>query len=101
MPPRKVPFFVGKHMKMIEDALRHSVDVIHGGECLVWGRIDGAQMGLDIKKLPLDDPNKVLFAHGRPRILLQPTSLDLLGCVYAVAGSDHNIVITSDGKAYS
>ena len=100
-PPRKVPSLVGKHMKMIEGGLHHSVGVTHGGKGLVWGRIDGAQVGLDIKKLPLDDPNKVLFAHGRPRILLQPTSLNLFGCVYAAAGSDHNIVITSDGKAYS
>lgn len=101
IPPRKVASFVGKHIKMIEGGLHHSLAVTHDGECLVWGRIDAAQMGLDIKKLPLDDPNKVLSAHGKARILLQPTSLDLLGCVYPAAGSDHNIVLTSDGKAYS
>ncbi len=101
IPPRKVLSLVGKHMKMVAGGLHHSVSVTRDGECLVWGRIDGAQMGLDIKKLPLDDPKKVLFDYGRPRILLQPTSVDLVGCVYAAAGSDHNIVITSDGKAYS
>ena len=101
VPPRKVASLAGKNMKMIEGGSHHSVGVTQGGECFVWGRIDGAQMGLDIDKLLLGDPDKVLVDHGRPRILLQPTSLPLSGCVYVAAGSDHNIVITSDGKAYS
>lgn len=58
-------------------------------------------MSLDVNKLLLDDPDKVVVNHGRPRILLQPTTLPLFGCVYVAAGSDHNIIITSDGKAYS
>lgn len=58
-------------------------------------------MGLDISKLPLDDPDKVIVERGRPRILLQPTPLPISGCVYAAAGSDHNITVTSEGKAYS
>jgi regulator of chromosome condensation len=101
IPPRTVPSLVGKHMKMMEGGNHHSVGVTHGGECLVWGRVDGAQMGLDIGKLVVDEPDKVMFDYGRPRILLQPTALALSGCVYAAGGSNHNIVITSDGKAHS
>lgn len=100
-PPRKVVSLLGKNMKMIQGGIHHSVGVTHGGECIVWGRVDGSQMGLDANKLLLDDPNRVIVDRGRPRILLRPTSLPLSGCVHAAAGSDHNIVITSDGKAYS
>lgn len=100
--PRKVPSLAGKNMKLIRGGSHHSIGVTWCGECLVWGRIDGAQSGLDIgQQLPLDDPDKVIVERGRPRILLQPTPLPISGCVYAAAGPDHNIVITSDGKAFS
>lgn len=97
----KVASFVRKNMKMIQGGIHHSLGVIQGGQCLVRGRVDGAKMGLHIKNLLFDDPDKVVVNDGRPRILLRPTSLPLLGCVHVAAGSDHNIFITSDGKAYS
>ncbi|KAL2007224.1 hypothetical protein VTN00DRAFT_8662 [Thermoascus crustaceus] len=99
--PRKVKSLVGKNMKRIRGGSHHSIGVTWSGERLVWGRIDGAQMGLDMSNLPLDDPDKVIVERGKPRILLQPTPLTVSGCVYAAAGSDHSIVVTSDGKAYS
>jgi regulator of chromosome condensation len=99
--PQKVTALIGKNMKMIQGGIHHSIGVTEGGECFVWGRMDAAQMGLDITKIRLDDPSLVMVENGRPRILLQPTCLPLVGCTYAAAGSDHNIVITSDGKAYS
>lgn len=87
---------------MVHGGRHHSVGVTHAGECLVWGRMDGGQLGLDVATLPLDDTSKVLVdARGRPRILLQPTALPITNCVYATAGPDHCIAITADGKAYS
>jgi regulator of chromosome condensation len=86
---------------MIDGGSHHSIGISQAGECLVWGRMDGAQMGLDISTLPLDDSTKVLSERGRPRVLLEPTVLPISNCVFAAAGSDQNIVITSEGKAYS
>ncbi|KAL1965400.1 hypothetical protein VTN77DRAFT_5837 [Rasamsonia byssochlamydoides] len=100
--PQRVPSLLGKKMKMIQGGSHHSIGITQTGECLVWGRIDGAQMGLDTSQLPIDDPKKVISSeNGKPRILLEPTALPIAGCVYAAAGSDHNILVTAEGKAYS
>ncbi|GAD99570.1 Ran exchange factor Prp20/Pim1, putative [Paecilomyces variotii No. 5] len=99
--PQKLQALAHRKMKILDGGSHHSIGVSQEGECLVWGRMDGAQMGLDIKSLPVDDPTKVLSERGRPRVLLEPTVLPIPDCVYAAAGSDQNIAITSQGKAYS
>lgn len=99
--PQKVQSLVGRNMKMIQGGTHHSICVTQTGECLVWGRMDGAQMGIDLNALPLDDPQIVVSERGKPRILLEPTALPISGCSFVAAGSDHNILVTSDGKAYS
>ncbi|KAI9785558.1 MAG: hypothetical protein M1839_009299 [Geoglossum umbratile] len=98
--PRRV-LSLGNKMRMVVGGSHHSIGITHNGECLVWGRIDGGQMGLEIAKLPVDDPKKVIVERGKARILLEPISIPIPNCVYAAAGPDHNIVITSEGKAYS
>jgi len=67
--PQKVTALVGKNMKVIQGGIHHSIGVTEGGECFVWGRMDGAQMGLDITKIPLDDPSLVMVENGGPCIL--------------------------------
>jgi regulator of chromosome condensation len=100
--PKKIPSLVGRKMKTIQGGAHHSIGVTETGKCLVWGRIDGYQMGIDVKMLPLDEPTKVVVdERGSPRILLQPTSIPNLDASYVAAGTDHNIVITTAGKAYS
>jgi regulator of chromosome condensation len=101
LPPRKVPSLKGKNMKMLDGGSHHSIGVTQDGECLVWGRMDASQMGIDPSTLPLDDPEKVTLVDGKPRILLEPTALPIPKCVYAASGSDHNLVVTAEGKAYS
>jgi regulator of chromosome condensation len=101
VPPRKVPSLVGKNMKMLDGGSHHSIGVTHDGQCLTWGRMDSSQIGIDLSDLPLDDPEKVTLVDGKPRILLEPTALPISNCVYAAAGSDHNLVVTAEGKAYS
>ena len=99
--PQKVPSLVGKDMKMVQGGSHHSIGITHSGECLVWGRIDGAQLGRNITHLVHDDPEAFMIERGKPRILLKPTLLPITGCTYGAAGSDHNVVTTSEGKAYS
>jgi regulator of chromosome condensation len=57
-------------MKMIHGGIHHSIGITQSGECFVWGRIDGAQMGFDVNRLPLDDPSKDFVEYGRPRVRL-------------------------------
>lgn len=100
--PQKVKSLIGRDMRMLQGGMHHSVGVTHRGECLVWGRMDGAQMGIDLTSSPLlDDPRQVVEERGKPRILLEPTALSIPDCSFVAAGSDHNILITSEGKAYS
>ena len=97
VPPQRVEAL--PDMKLLDGGAHHSIGIAQDGRCLVWGRIDGDQMG--IRDLPLDDPSKVVVERGKPRILLEPTSLPLGKCVYASAGTEHNIAITSGGNAYA
>ncbi|KAL9058562.1 MAG: hypothetical protein Q9162_001717 [Coniocarpon cinnabarinum] len=100
--PRKVTSLAGKKMKMVAGGTHHSVGITEDGKCLVWGRIDGGQTGLDLASLPVDDPAVVVTdERGRPRILLRPTVVPIPPCTHITAGSDHCIAITADGKAYS
>nr|POF14307.1 protein pim1 [Quercus suber] len=100
--PTKVSALAGRNMRTVHGGRHHSIGVTAAGECLVWGRMDGAQMGLDVSKLSLDDPTKITVDdRGKPRILLEPTALPIPKCVDATAGPDHCIAVTQDGKAYS
>jgi regulator of chromosome condensation len=83
----------------IKGGSHHSIAVTEAGQCLVWGRIDGCQSGLDINKLP--EEHLIRDSKNNPRILAVPTQVPGFEAVYATAGSDHCIAITKDGRAYS
>lgn len=83
----------------IQGGSHHTVAVTDKGELLVWGRLDGNQLGLSVKDLPQDDV--VRDSAGHPRILTVPTQIPNIKAVCAAAGSDHCIAIDEDGKAYS
>ena len=100
--PRKVPSLVGKKWKMVSGGRHHSLVITQDGECLVWGRMDGSQLGVDVAKLPVNDATKILLDERQnPRVLLQLTILPIGKYVYVAAGPDHSIAITSESKAYS
>lgn len=104
MNPRVVPALAGKKIISIKGGGHHSIAATEDGDCLVWGRIDGSQTGIaaeDLANLP--DSAVIKDEFGRPRILSEPQKVNAIqGAVTAVmASSDHNIVITEDGKAWS
>ena len=100
--PQNVTALSGRGIKMIRGGSHHSVGITQDGQCLVWGRMDGSQMGVDTSKLAMEDPSLVTMdERGKPRILLKPTALPMENCSYVAAGSDHNVVLTDDGKAFS
>lgn len=83
----------------IQSGAHHTVAVTDKGELLVWGRLDGNQLGIKVSDLPQDDV--VRDSAGHPRILTVPTQIPNIDAVYAAAGSDHCIAIDKNGKAYS
>jgi regulator of chromosome condensation len=90
-------------MKMLAGGNHHSIGIDANDDCLVWGRMDECQLGIDKSKLPVDDETKVLKnSRGQPAILLEPTRvLEKLKTAYVAAGSEHCLVATTAGKVYS
>lgn len=103
MNPRIVGALKGKNITSIKGGGHHSIAATAEGDCLAWGRVDGHQIGIsddDIAKLPESDTIKDDL--GRPRIV-HPTKVTAIeGHVsYVTSASDHNIVITKEGQAWS
>jgi regulator of chromosome condensation len=83
----------------IEGGAHHTIAVTDKGELLGWGRLDGSQLGLDIRSLPKEDI--VYDGNNNPRILTVPAQIPNINAVCASAGSDHGIAVAKDGKAYA
>jgi regulator of chromosome condensation len=83
----------------IDGGAHHTVAVTDEGECLVWGRLDGGQLGLEISTLP--EANVVRDSANKPRILQIPTQVPGIDAAHAAAGSDHCVVVAKDGKAFA
>ena len=86
----------------ITGGAHHSVATTANGVLLIWGRLDGHQMGLDIASLPETDLIK--DQSDRARILIRPTALPAgtIGTAYSASvGTDHTICINTNGEAFS
>ena len=80
----------------------HSVVTTAKGELLIWGRLDGNQMGLDIASLP--EAHLIKDVSDQARILIRPTAVPAgtIGTAkMAAVGTDHTISINTDGEAFS
>lgn len=83
----------------IEGGSHHTIALTDKGEVLVWGRLDGFQLGLELSKIPSE--NVIKDSHDHPRILKVPMQVPNIEGAFVAAGSDHSIAIAKDGKAYS
>ncbi|EHY59113.1 hypothetical protein HRR83_001614 [Exophiala dermatitidis] len=83
----------------IQGGAHHTVAVTDKGELLVWGRLDGNQLGIKVSDLPQE--HIVRDSAGHPRILTVPAQIPNIDAVHAAAGSDHCIAIDRKGKAYA
>ncbi|KAI1945712.1 hypothetical protein LOZ12_006300 [Ophidiomyces ophidiicola] len=97
--PEVVKTLTGKNVTQICGGSHHSLAVTSTGECLVWGRVDGFQSGLDLKSLPEDAV--VRDDRGKARILSVPTAVPNLAAEFVAAGSDHSLCIDREGRAWS
>jgi regulator of chromosome condensation len=104
MNPKIVTSLQGMTIASIKGGGHHSLAATEDGECFIWGRIDGAQMGIPMEELKnLSEPAVIKDDHGQPRIVAEPRKVDAIeGTVVLVStASDHNIAVTKEGKAYS
>jgi regulator of chromosome condensation len=91
----------GSHGKVthIEGGAHHSICVTDKNECLVWGRMDGYQLGIPTAKMPTE--SLIYDSASKPRILATPTQIPGLEASYCAAGSDHCLAVGVDGRVYS
>ncbi|KAF2231611.1 RCC1/BLIP-II [Viridothelium virens] len=99
LKPAKIDALAGKAMEVVDGGAHHSVGVTKDGQCLVWGRIDGCQMGIHTDKM--DKENVTFDSAGRPRILNAPMQVPEIDAASATCGSDHTIAVTKAGRAYA
>ena len=92
----------GDAISTITGGTHHSAATTTSGKLLVWGRLDGHQLGLEPNSLP--DTDIIKDSLGWPRMLIHPTELPTatIGTAKLVAvGTDHNVAINAVGQAYS
>lgn len=100
--PQRVRSLDKQKIKSVIGGTHHSLALTQDGTCLVWGRIDGGQSGLESSSFK-DRPSSevIVDESGRPRILIKPKPLPIPPCSVVAAGTDHSIAVTESGKAYS
>ncbi|KAK3298950.1 regulator of chromosome condensation 1/beta-lactamase-inhibitor protein II [Chaetomium fimeti] len=101
--PMRIPGLRGKGVVSLAGGAHHSAAVTADGQCLVWGRLDGGQLGITFSPEQLEDATVIRHdERGRPRICLRPTAVPGIGEVSHVAcGPDHTIFVTRKGTAYA
>lgn len=104
--PRKIFPLCGKGVKLIAGGANHSAAITKNGECYLWGRMDGGQLGIDFTEAQLADADLIRRGELRnePRICLQPTLITVPGLervVSVACGIDHTIFVNEEGNAFS
>ncbi|CAG9954063.1 unnamed protein product [Clonostachys rosea f. rosea IK726] len=101
--PMKIRGLTGQGVVALDGGAHHSAAVTLDGQCLVWGRMDGGQLGVEFTPEQLDDPTVVRRdEHEKPRICLQPVPVPAVGKGVDVGcGTDHTIFINDEGKGFS
>lgn len=101
--PMKIRGLCGKGVVCLDGGAHHSAAVTADGQCLVWGRLDGGQLGIAFSPEQLRDSSLIRYdERDKPRICLRPTSVPGMGQVRFVAcGTDHTIFVTEEGAAYA
>lgn len=104
--PRKIFPLCGKGVKLIAGGANHSAAITEDGQCYLWGRMDGGQLGIEFTEAQLADPDLIRRGELRnePRICLQPTLITIPGLervVSVACGIDHTIFVNEEGKAFT
>lgn len=101
--PVKIPTLCGKQVVELAGGAHHSAAVTKDGDCYVWGRLDGGQLGIDFPPELLADKRYIRSnERGRPCICLVPARIPTLGPVAHVAcGTDHTLFINGYNMVFA
>ena len=98
----KIPDLGGKGVTVLSGGADHSAAITAGGQCLVWGRIDGGQLGVELNAEQLQDETLTRRDdRGLPRICLRPIPVTNIGTAAHVScATGHTIFINTEGQAF-
>lgn len=100
--PTPVKSFQGQGMVThIEGGNSHTIAVTDKGHCLTLGRIDSRVTGFPLDDLEDEKDKIVLNERQKPGILKYATQLPDLNAVTVAAGTEHNLVVTKEGKCFT
>ncbi|KAG0124858.1 hypothetical protein HOY82DRAFT_493580, partial [Tuber indicum] len=97
--PTVVQRLAGYTIVQISAGEHHSTALTEDGELLVWGRLDGGQLGVDPVAPPAHDC--VRDAEGNPLYLRAPYTVPGIRFSTIGCGTHHNIAVSKEGQAYS
>lgn len=87
------------NVKILDGGVHHSIGSNQDGDCLVWGRCDNSQLGIDLDDLSSTDA--VRDDKDRIRLVQNPVFVPELKVADVAAGSDFCVVVTDKGSAES
>ncbi|KAG8414846.1 hypothetical protein J3458_008752 [Metarhizium acridum] len=103
VPPTKIRSLCQQQVLVLDGGAHHSAAVTAKGYCLVWGRIDDGQLGIEFTPEQLQD--STLIRHderNKPRICLRPAVIPTIQqTAFVACSSDHTVLIDQAGNAYS
>ena len=100
LKPTKVTSLSGKEVREVQGGAHHSIAATSDNKCLVWGRVDGAQMGLAMSSLS-QNPDIVKDSRDKPRIAPFPLVVPGIKAKKVAAGSDTSMAIDTEGKVWT
>jgi regulator of chromosome condensation len=100
LKPTQITSLSGKKVTDIQGGAHHSIAATADHKCLVWGRVDGAQMGISAATLS-QNPDIVKDSRDRPRIAPLPLLVPGIKAKKVAAGSDTSMAIDTEGKVWT
>ncbi|KIW08087.1 uncharacterized protein PV09_01027 [Verruconis gallopava] len=99
--PTKVKALEGHKIVNIGTGANHSIALTEDGDLLTFGRLENYALGIKFDDIVDNEDLVRKNEQNKPKILLKPMKIDIPAKFSFIAcGPDHNIAITTDGKAW-
>jgi regulator of chromosome condensation len=99
--PAKVKALEDYKIAHIGIGANHSVALTDDGDLLTFGRLENYALGIKFDHIADNEELVRKNEVGKPKILLKPTKIDIPAKFTTIScGPDHNIAITTEGKAW-
>lgn len=99
--PIKIRDLCGTGVTALSGGAHHSAALTADGQCLLWGRLDGGQLGIHFSAEQLQDTTLIRYDdREKPRICLRPTAIPGT-FTHVTCGTEHTLFISNKGEVYA